>query len=161
MTTITKDKVVRMHYTLTNDAGEQLDSSQGGEPLAYLHGAKNIIAGLEAELEGKEQGAALKVTVQPGQAYGEYQDQLKQEVEKSKFGEDFDLKEGEKFQAQTEQGPIIGAVIEIKDDTVIVDFNHDLAGVTLHFDVEIMEVRDASDEEIEHGHVHGPGGHQH
>lgn len=153
--------VASFHYTLTNDAGDVLDSSIGREPLAYLHGAGNIVPGLEREMAGHVAGDTFNVDVSPEEGYGAYVDDLVQIVPRESFDGIHDLAVGMQFQAQTGQGPIAVIVTEIEGDEVTVDGNHPLAGETLHFAVEIAEVREASDEEIGHGHVHGAGGHHH
>ncbi|WP_416140103.1 FKBP-type peptidyl-prolyl cis-trans isomerase [Halomonas sp. HK25] len=158
---IAQNSVVAFHYTLTNDAGEVLDSSEGREPLTYLHGAGNIIPGLEKELEGRQAGDALNAVVAPGEGYGEKQEQLVQEVPRDAFQGVEGIEPGMQFQAQTQGGPLMVTVTKIEGDTVTVDGNHPLAGQTLNFAVEIASVREASEEELEHGHVHGEGGHQH
>ncbi|MCE8019525.1 peptidylprolyl isomerase [Halomonas sp. MCCC 1A11036] len=158
---IAQNSVVAFHYTLTNDAGEVLDSSEGRQPLTYLHGAGNIIPGLEKQLEGREAGDKLNVTVAPDEGYGEVQPQLVQEVPRDAFQGVESVEPGMQFQAQTQGGPLMVTVTKVEGDTVTVDGNHPLAGQKLNFDVEIAEVREASQEEIEHGHVHGEGGHQH
>lgn len=155
---IDSQRVVMMHYTLTNDAGEVLDTSrERGEPLTYLHGTGNIIPGLEQALEGKTAGEKLQVTVAPAQGYGEHDAKLIQKVPRRAFKGISDLRVGMQLQAQGR--PI--TVTQIAGDMVTIDGNHALAGQTLHFDVEIVEVRAASAEEMSHGHVHGPGGHHH
>lgn len=158
---VAADKVVSIHYTLTGDTGEVLDSSQGREPLAYLQGHGNIISGLENALVDKEAGDKLKVTVKPEEGYGMRNDQLVQDVPLANFQDPKEIKEGVRIRVETQQGVSIAVVSKMEGETVTLDMNHPLAGETLHFDVEITEVRDASDEEISHGHVHGPGGHQH
>ncbi|MFQ3786811.1 FKBP-type peptidyl-prolyl cis-trans isomerase [Halomonas sp. A29] len=158
---IAQNSVVAFHYTLTNDAGEVLDSSEGRQPLTYLHGAGNIIPGLEKQLEGREAGEKLNVTVSPEEGYGEVQPQLVQEVPRDAFQGVEAVEPGMQFQAQTQGGPLMVTVTKVEGDTVTVDGNHPLAGQKLNFDVEISNVREASQEEIEHGHVHGEGGHQH
>jgi FKBP-type peptidyl-prolyl cis-trans isomerase SlyD len=156
------DKVVLIHYTLTDDAGEVLDSSAGREPLAYLHGKGNIIPGLENALAGKKVGEKLNVKVEPAQGYGERDEQLVQAVPRQAFESVGEVNPGMQFQAQTPQGETrIVTVTQVADDLVTVDANHPLAGTHLTFDVEVTEVRDATPEELEHGHVHGPGGHSH
>ncbi len=150
------DAVVLMHYTLTNDAGEVLDSSAGQEPLAYLHGAGNIIPGLEDALTGKTAGSRLKVSIAPEEGYGLRQDDMIQVIPREMFGAE-DIEPGMAFQAE---GHIL-VVTAVNDNEITVDANHPLAGQTLHFDVEITEVRPATDEELAHGHVHGAGGHHH
>lgn len=158
---IEKDTVVSIHYTLTDNDGNQLDSSQGQDPLVYLQGHQNIIPGLEKELEGKATGDKLTAKIAPADAYGEVNAELVQEVPRTQFQEPETLQLGMQFEVGTEAGPMLLAITALTDDTVTVDGNHPLAGVTLNFDVEVMEVRAASEEEVAHGHVHGPGGHQH
>ncbi|MDX1442929.1 MAG: peptidylprolyl isomerase [Gammaproteobacteria bacterium] len=158
---ISEKKVASIHYTLKNDAGDVLDTSSGRDALAYLHGANNIIPGLEKALEGKGAGDKVEVTVEPGEAYGERQESLVQEVPREAFQGVDEIKEGMQFQAQGPQGPVLVTVKAVADDKVTIDGNHPLAGETLHFDVEVSDVRDATDEELEHGHVHGAGGVEH
>lgn len=159
---IAKDKVVLINYTLKNGAGEVIDSSDGGEPLAYLHGAENIIPGLENALEGKITGDSLSVTIAPEQAYGVFDESKVQAVPKDMFEDAGEVVIGAQYHAAGPDGGYITiTVTEVSDDTVTVDANHPLAGETLNFDVTIMEIRDASAEELEHGHVHGAGGHHH
>lgn len=148
------DHVVSMHYKLTSADGDVIDSSEGRDPLSYLHGHGNIIAGLEKELEGKAEGEKASVDVAAKEAYGEHDPELIVDASKEQFPEDVELKEGMTFQAQTPQGSRIVKIDEIEEETVKVDTNHPLAGMDLHFDVEIVEVREASSEELEHGHVH-------
>jgi FKBP-type peptidyl-prolyl cis-trans isomerase SlyD len=158
---VAADKVVLIHYTLTNDEGKVLDSSSGGEPLAYIHGHGNLIPGLERELEGKAAGDKLTVKIAPADGYGERDAKLLQRVPRRSFGGTAP-KAGMQFQAQTSSGETrIATVTGIQGDMVSVDMNHPLAGETLNFDVEITDIRDATAEELEHGHVHGPGGHHH
>lgn len=146
--------VVTIHYTLTDDAGTVLDSSREGDPLKYLHGAKNIIPGLENELTGKTSGATMKVTVAPQDGYGEHSPEAVQAVPRSAFEGVDDVQPGMQFQTEGPNGVQIIVVTEVNDEEVTVDANHPLAGKTLHFDVSIEDVRDATPEEIEHGHVH-------
>ena len=159
---ISENTVVAFHYTLTNNAGETIDSSlQRGEPLSYLHGHGNIIPGLEKALLGKSSGDKLNVTVTPEEGYGERHDQLIQDVPASAFdGADGNLQPGMQFQAETEAGPRLFTITAVEGDQVTVDGNHPLAGETLTFDVEITDVREATEEEQSHGHAHGPEGHQ-
>jgi len=158
---VADDKVVIFHYTLTNDAGDVLDSSADGDPLAYLHGAGNIIPGLEQALSGKAAGDKLNVRINPEDGYGTRQDELIQEIPRELIQGIENLEIGMQLQAQSEHGMQVFTIIELADDTATLDGNHPLAGVPLTFDVEITEVREASDEELAHGHVHGPGGHHH
>lgn len=158
---IADNKAVGIHYTLTNDDGVTIDTSrQSGEPLVYLHGYSNIIVGLEEALDGRQVGDTLKVSVNPAEAYGEREEQLIQNVPREAFG-DAQVEPGMQFHAETDEGMRVVTVVEADDNTVTVDGNHPLAGMRLHFDVEVMSIRDASEEEIEHGHVHGPDGHHH
>ncbi len=163
MTAIANNHVVLFNYTLTNKDGEVLDKSQG-EPLAYLHGHHNIIPGLEAQMLGKKVGDKFVAVIAPADAYGEYMAEAVQEVPLANFqGVDKSaIKAGMQFQTQTEDGHVMLVTVkDVTDDVVIVDGNHPLAGVELTFDVEIVDVRDATAEELEHGHVHGVGGHHH
>jgi FKBP-type peptidyl-prolyl cis-trans isomerase SlyD len=158
---IIKDKVVSIDYTLTNDTGEVLDTSRGKEPLAYLHGAGNIIPGLEDALEGKREGDQLNVSITPDQAYGHKDDRLIQQVPRAAFQGVQQIAAGMQFQANTQQGPRIITVVDVQGDQITIDANHPLAGQTLNFDVSVVGIRDATDEEKTHGHAHGAGGHQH
>jgi len=153
--------VVSIHYTLTNALGETIDSSVGQDPLVYLQGAQNIIPGLENALTGKAVGDALQVTVEPAEGYGEIRDELIQEVDRSAFQGVDDIDVGMQFMAQTPWGEQPVTVVKVEGDQITLDGNHQLAGETLNFDVEVVEVREATTEEVEHGHVHGPGGHHH
>ena len=151
-----------MHYELKDAAGEVLDSSKGQEPLVYMHGASNIIVGLEEQLEGKQVGDTVNAQVAPEKGYGIPVEALVQTVPAEAFGDEIkNIEIGMRFQAETEQGPVPVVVTTIEDGMVTVDGNHPLAGKELHFECSITEIREASAEEIEHGHVHGPGGHQH
>lgn len=158
--TIQKDKVAQIEYTLTNQLGEELDAS-AGNPLAYLHGHNNLIPGLEAELEGKSVSDKFKVTIPADQAYGQRVDALVQTVPSSMFQGVEELEIGMRFEAQSEQGMHSVEITHIEDGKVTVDGNHPLAGEVLTFDVEVVGLRDATEEEIEHGHAHGEGGHHH
>ena len=158
---ITKDKVVSIDYTLTGENGQVLDSSKGKEPLAYLHGANNIIPGLESALEGKAAGDQLNVSIPPERAYGTRDERMVQAVPRTAFQGVADIQPGMQFQAQTQQGARLITVVGVEGDQVTIDANHPLAGATLNFDVKVVDVRDATEQEKSHGHVHGPGGHQH
>lgn len=160
MSTIQNDSVVNFHYTLTNAAGDVLDKSQG-EPLVYLHGAHNIVPGLENALLGKQVGDKFQVTVEPEEGYGEFQAEMVQEVPRNMFQGVDDIQAGMQFQAQTDDGIQVVTVKEVTSELVIVDANHPLAGQALTFDVEIVSIRAATTEELEHGHAHGVGGHHH
>ncbi len=155
------NSVVSIQYRLTNNAGELLDASNEGEPLTYLHGAGNIIPGLESELLGKAVGASFTVVIAPEEAYGVRQDHLVQEVPRDAFPDPEQLETGMRFSAQSDQGMLSVVITAVSPETVTVDANHPLAGETLHFDVRIEEVRPATAEEVEHGHAHGPHGHHH
>lgn len=157
---ITNDHIVSMHYTLTSPDGEVIDSSEGKAPLAYLHGHGNIIPGLEKQLEGKTVGDKLIAEVPAADGYGDRNPEMVVEATRSQFPEDVELEPGMRFQAQTPSGPKVAQIASVDGDKVTVDTNHPLAGVDLKFDVEIVEVRPATTEEIDHGHVHtGEGGH--
>jgi len=154
-------KVVAIHYTLTDTSGQVMDSSSGSDPLNYLHGFGNIIPGLEEALVGKTTGDKISVSIPPEKAYGVYNEQDKLQVNKSQFEGIDEIKIGMDIQTKTEQGVKIYRVEKVFGDTVILDGNHTLAGETLNFEVEVMDIRDASQEEVDHGHVHGPGAHDH
>ena len=158
---ITQDQVVSIHYTLKDDSGEVIDRSAAGVPLAYLHGHGNLIPGLERELTGKNTGDRLQVRIAPADAYGEYDSALVQSVPRRALKGIADVRVGMRLQAQTPEGARALTVTKVSGDMVTLDGNHPLADQTLHFDVEVVEVRDATEEELEHGHVHGPGGHHH
>lgn len=151
---IQENTVVGMHYTLRNDAGDVIDTSQGREPLTYLQGGGNIITGLETALTGKQEGDQLEVTVEPEDGYGVRHDELIQEVPRSAFEGVSELEVGMRFQAQTDRGPVPIRIASINGDTVTIDGNHELAGERLHFSVSIESVREATAEEIAHGHAH-------
>ncbi len=156
------NKVVRIDYTLTTDADEVIDSSEGGEPLAYLHGARNIIPGLETALEGRKAGESLSVRIEPADAYGERDDRLVQMVPREMFEDSAEIQVGMQFHSADPEGHVtVVTVTHATEDTVTVDANHPLAGVPLTFAVKVVEVRDATPEELEHGHVHGAGEHHH
>lgn len=159
---IATNKAVSIDYTLTNDAGEVIDSSAGGAPLAYLHGAGNIIVGLEKALEGKQAGDELNVSIEPAEAYGEYSAELVATLNRSMFEGVDELEVGMQFHASGPDGGMqIVTVRDIEGDDVIVDGNHPLAGQRLTFQVKVVNVRDALPEELAHGHIHGEGGHHH
>ena len=158
---ITKNKVASINYVLKDNDGNVLDQSSDGS-FAYLHGASNIIPGLENALEGKKQGDKVQVTIKPEDGYGEQNPALIQQVPRSAFPEDMEIKAGMQFQAASDGGhETLVTVTGVEGDQVTVDGNHPMAGQTLNFDVSVGEVRDASEEELSHGHVHGPDGHHH
>ena len=159
---IANQHVVAIDYTLSNDAGEVIDSSQGTEPLVYLHGAGNIIAGLENALSGKTVGDELDVSIEPEDAYGEYSAELITNVGREMFEGVDQLEVGMQFHASAPDGGMqIVTIRDIDGDQVTIDGNHPLAGQQLNFKVKVVSVRAASEEELAHGHVHGEGGHQH
>lgn len=159
---IADQHVIAIDYTLTNEAGEVLDSSEGSEPLVYLHGAGNIIAGLENALVGKAVGDELEVSIEPADAYGEYSAELITNIGREMFEGVEQLEVGMQFHASAPDGGMqIVTIRDIEGDQVTIDGNHPLAGQQLNFKVKVASVRAASEEEIAHGHVHGEGGHQH
>lgn len=159
---IANNTVVSFDYTLTNPQGEVIDSSKGQAPLTYLHGAGNIIPGLESQMLGKQPGDAFVANVPAAQAYGERREDLVQVFPRTAFPVGVEIAVGTQFQAQTDQGhPITCRVVNVGEEQVTIDANHQLAGVPLTFDVKVVDVRAATEEEIAHGHVHGPGGHHH
>jgi FKBP-type peptidyl-prolyl cis-trans isomerase SlyD len=158
---IAKNKVVAIDYVLTDAQGTVLDKSSKGRPLHYIQGAGNIIPGLEKALDGKDSGESLKAQIPHGEAYGARDEGLLQVIPKDNFGDIKDLKVGMELEAESEDGIRIITVTKIDGDKVTVDGNHPLAGMDLTFDVKVVEVRDATSEELAHGHVHGPGGHHH
>ena len=157
---IQKDSVVRFHYTVGEVGQPANESSNGGEPLAILIGHNNIIPGLEKAMEGREAGETFSVDVPAAEAYGERREGLTQRIPKKHFGEQR-LQPGMQVVLQTNFGPRAVTIEKVGMSVVDVDLNHPMAGKDLHFDIEIVEVREASAEEIEHGHVHGDGGHHH
>jgi FKBP-type peptidyl-prolyl cis-trans isomerase SlyD len=156
---VAKDRIVSLEYRLHLGDGATVDQSAPGEPLAYLHGRGQIVPGLEGELEGMSAGESKQVMVPPSKGYGEHDARGIQVVPRAMFPPNAPLQVGMTLTAQSEEGDMMPITIrELKDDSVVVDLNHPLAGKTLHFDVTVREVRDASAEELEHGHAHGPGG---
>lgn len=152
---IEKDRVVTIDYKLRDAAGEVLDASDASDPLVYLHGNNNIIAGLEKHLQGKQAGDEVSCVVPAVDAYGERDDALVFKVQKSDFGPGAEIDVGMQFEAHGEEGAQIVTVTGIEGDEVTVDANHPLAGEELHFTVKVVGVREATAEELEHGHVHG------
>jgi FKBP-type peptidyl-prolyl cis-trans isomerase SlyD len=158
---ITSGKVVRIDYTLTDDNQQVLDTSDGGEPLTYLHGNDQIVFGLEKVLNGKKAGDSFKVKIEPAEGYGVRDEAKIMTIPRSKVDGVPNLKEGMRLQASGGHGAQVVTVTKISGDEVTLDANHPLAGENLNFDVTVRDVRSASEEEIAHGHVHGPGGHHH
>ncbi len=158
---IESKKVVTLNYTLKNDAGDVLDTSDGQGPLAYIHGVGMMIPGLETELSGKTVGDKLNVAVPSEGAYGSRDEGLVQKVPLTQFDQPEQVIPGNQFEINGPQGPMLATIQSVEDDNVTVDLNHPLADMTLHFDVEIVEIRDATEEELSHGHVHGKGGVEH
>lgn len=154
---IGKEKVVSIHYTLRDNSGTVLDSSVGNSPLLYIQGIGNLIPGMEEGLEGKIKGDKVDIKVSPEKGYGVRNDQFIQKVPRTAFGGQ-EVKVGMQFQTDRSQ---VVTVTEVALDSITVDGNHPLAGVELNFAVEVLDVREATSEELSHGHVHGPGGHHH
>lgn len=158
---IIENTVVQFNYTLKDEAGEQLESSKAGEPMAYLHGHDNMLVGVENALTDKAAGDSFSITLQPADAYGERVDEALQRVPMKH------LQGAKKWQAgmvatvHTDKGQQQVTVLKVGKFMVTVDVNHPLAGKVLTFDIEVVEVRAASEEELSHGHAHGAGGHQH
>ncbi len=161
--TVSDDLVVGLEYTLRLDDGDVIDSSEGNEPLEYLHGRNQLIPGLEKELYGMKIGDEKSVTVLPKEGYGEYDEKAFEIVPLSAFPDDVELSPGlELHMRDSASGHVIQAfVAEIREDNVLLDLNHPLAGEPLHFDVKIASLRQATQEELDHGHAHGPEGHHH
>ena len=153
----TENPVVSIHYTLTNKAGEKLDSSIGAEPLSYLHGAGNVIPGLESALSETSVGDKLTVTIEAADAYGERNEDQIQTVSKEMFQGIDNIEVGMQFQADSSHGPAVVTIAKVDGDNVTIDGNHPLAGEQLTFEVEVMDIRPATETEIEHGHIHGAG----
>ena len=162
---VAEKKVIIMHYTLTTSDEQQADTSVGGEPLCYLHGAGNIVPGLETALTGASVGSKHHVEVPAANGYGERTGVGPQPVPRSVFPDDMPLEEGMPFFAEGDDGePSMFWIVEVTDDTIHIDNNHPLAGVDLTFDVEIVGIRDANEDELAHGHPHGidgTAGHHH
>jgi FKBP-type peptidyl-prolyl cis-trans isomerase SlyD len=158
---IANNTAVWLQYTLRDDAGEVLDASEHDEPLVYIHGQGDIVPGLEKALQGKSTGSKFKVSVSPEEGYGVREEDKVQSVPRSAFEDGLELEPGMQFQAEGPEGVDIVTVVEVSGEDVTIDANHPLAGKQLHFEIEVVDVRAATEEELEHGHVHGPGGHHH
>lgn len=162
MSKITAGKVVGLSYSLRNDAGVVLDQASTEQPFLYIHGENQIVPGLETALEGLSVGEKKNITVQPEDGYGPVHPGLKMTVNRSQFPGVADIQTGMQFQAQSPEGHgMIFTITDVNGDDVTIDGNHPLAGQALHFSVEVLSLRDATDEEKDHGHVHGEGGHHH
>jgi FKBP-type peptidyl-prolyl cis-trans isomerase SlyD len=158
---VEKDKAVSFHYTLKNADGEQMETSRDKDPMSYLHGANNIIVGLEKAMEGRAINDEFSVTVEPEEAYGVRNEKNVQRLPLKRLKGIGKVSVGQVLTLQTNNGPVQVTVLKVGRFNIDVDGNHPLAGQQLTFDVEITDIRDASEEELEHRHVHGPGGHQH
>lgn len=158
---ISQNTVVQFHYTLKDENGDQLEQTSGGEPVVYLHGHNNLLLGLEKALEGKSTGDNVSVTLPPEEAFGERRPDSELEVPKEHLMGASDWQPGMLAVVNTNQGQRQVKVVAVEGDKATIDTNHPLAGQTLVFDMEVVDVREASDEEKSHGHVHGPGGHEH
>jgi FKBP-type peptidyl-prolyl cis-trans isomerase SlyD len=158
---VAKHAVVTIAYTLTAPDGEVIDTSDGGEPLAYVHGTGSLVPGLESALVGKQKGDRFDVRVAPEQGYGERDEGLVQVVERKKLPPGLELEVGVQLQARGADGDLIVTVVKLEEGRVTLDGNHPLAGMPLKFVGEIRDVRAATPAELSHGHVHGPGGHHH
>lgn len=159
---IGKDSVVAIDYKLHLGDGVIVDESEAGDPLVYLHGYEEIVPGLEKALEGKTKGESLKVVVSPAEGYGDIDPDGVEEVPRSEFPAEMEIKPGAILSATDDEGDEVDFLVkEVKGDKVVVDFNHPFAGKTLHFEVKVHNVRAATKEELEHGHAHGEHGHDH
>lgn len=155
---ISDEMVAEIHYRLTNAEGQLIDHSEQDQPLAYVHGKGNIIPGLERALDGKSKGDKFSLTLEPDDAYGGYDEALRQQVHRSEFTGVEELEVGMQFHAEFPSGKRVATVSALEGDQVTIDGNHPLAGETLSFDIEVAGVRQATQEELGHGHAHGPGG---
>lgn len=154
---VERDRAVFFHYTLTNLQGDTLEESREDQPLGYIHGTRSIIPGLEREMDGRDAGDQFEVTIEPEQAYGEHDEDLIQTVPSSMFEGVDQVEKGMQFRAQSEQGERLVTVTDVQGDEVTIDANHPLAGETLNFEVEITDVRAATEQELSHGHIHAHG----
>ena len=162
MSVVEQNSVISVNYTGTfSNSGEIFDTNIGGEPLIFLVGHGNMIEGFEQEMLGAAIGDTRQFTLTPERAYGQRDDDAVQRIPKSQFPEEMELEAGMVLGAQSEQGPIQFSIVEVEDDFVTVDFNHQMAGHTLHFSVEVVAIREATSDEQAHGHAHGPGHHHH
>jgi FKBP-type peptidyl-prolyl cis-trans isomerase SlyD len=155
---IENNRVVSFEYTLTNSDGEFLESSEGSQPMEYLHGTGSIIPGLERALEGRVVGDTFKVSIPAADAYGEHEDELVDEIDRADFPEGTEIEVGMQFEAEVDEGVAVVTITDIDGDRITIDGNHELAGEDLTFDVKILSIREATAEELEHGHSHGGEG---
>jgi FKBP-type peptidyl-prolyl cis-trans isomerase SlyD len=159
--TVQNNVVVSMEYTLHVD-NEEIDSSKGQDPLQFLVGHGNIISGLEREMMGMKVGETKDVTIAPADAYGEFDEEAFMNVPRSAFPQDIPVEEGSELTVKDDAGQSRYARIDAIDgDTVTLNFNHPLAGDELHFNVTVVDLREPTAEELEHGHVHQGDGHHH
>lgn len=156
---VVNNTAVSILYTLTNDAGEEIDSTSGGEPMVYLHGSGNIISGLEKALHSKNVGDKFSVRIEAAEAYGEFNDDMIQVISREMFDGIDNLEVGMQFHAAVNSGSSVITVIKVDGDDITIDGNHPMAGQALNFDVEVVAVRLATKEELSHGHIHGEGCH--
>lgn len=154
---IENNKMVKIHYTLKDSDGNEIDSSVGKEALEYLHGVGMLIPGMERALEGKEKGDKFSATIEAKDGYGEYNEAYIAEVPRDRFDTTAEIEVGQKFQAETPTGPMLVTVTKVTDSTITIDGNHELAGKSLYFDVEVVDVRDATPEEIQPYEFSGGG----
>ena len=158
---IQKNSVVTINYVLKNDKGETIDSSEGNGPLTFIQGTGTMIKGLESRLDDKKAGEKLNAEISPEDGYGMRDESKVQTMPLTSFKDPENLKPGVHINLQTEQGPRMATIVSLDDTNATIDMNHPLADQTLFFDIDVTEVRDATEEELAHGHVHGPGGHHH
>ncbi len=156
--TVANNRVISIDYVLTDSQGQIIDSSKEAGPLDYIHGTGHLIPGLEKALEGKAAGENIKVTIQPKDGYGEIRQEMIQSIPRTQFDSEGQIEVGMQFMAHTDDGRIILRVVKVEGDQVVVDGNHPLAGVVLHFNVDVKNIREASPEELRHGHIHGGAG---
>ena len=161
MLTIKKNNVVSIDYTLKNNEGTVIDTSSGRSPLVYMHGSGALIPGMEKSLESKSEGDEFHVSITPAEAYGNRDEDLVHKVNRAELAHLQDLALGMELEVQADDTPLVMTIIELTDELVVLDGNHPMSGQTLNFDIQVRSIREATSEEISHGHVHGPGGHDH
>lgn len=158
---VSKGKVVTFHYSLSNERGDLLDRTSRAEPLSYIHGAGQLLDGIEAALEGASPGDHLEVILPPQQAYGMRKKEWVRIVPRAAFADVEQIEVGMHFQTEGPEGPFLVTVTKVEEEEVTIDANHPLAGETLHFSIDLLSVREPTPEELACGHAHGPGGHTH